>query len=216
MTCVPPQRSQANKRMLNDDCLLHVFSYLPAPKSLPLLQSAGLLSMFCSTETIRFNTYREAHAALLTLPPNIYFHDLFLDFLPTADQMNRLYESWKESLWHGHRLTFSFAWERHSLIYSSVIAGSFRLRDISLHVRGMRSGGVASLNCLLNFMEKPNTQTVLRFQNGVFPSCTLYEDERPSLLWSTITEIHIGEKARFTCLDRLRGCVPNARIFQTP
>lgn len=199
---------------LNDDCFLTVLSFLPPIEAFGCLGKTSLLLLerFCRVEPVRLFSLRDVEEASRLLPNRIWFRDLHLNFLPDMEELKEMRKVWDTVHWHGDRITLSFPWKSHGLIWVLVLVNGFRRRDVAAIREDQRSGGHGTLNCFFNLLEGEDmtTQNIVRFHGVSFKSHMLMD--HPSSFWPTIAEVHVHHSIDKDCLDDLHARMPNARL----
>lgn len=199
---------------LNDDCFLNILSYLPSIEAFSCLgRTSLLLQKFCRMEHVRLFSLRDLEKAVRLCPYQVWFSDLRLDFLPDLEELKEMRKIWDTVNWHGDRITVSFPWKSHGLVWVLVLLYGFRQRDVTAIREDKRSGGHGTLNCFFNLLEgeELGNRNVVRFHGISFQSHMLMP--HPSSFWPTIVEVHVHNSMHKDCLGDLMTRMPQARLY---
>lgn len=197
---------------------MYILGFFHHPRGLSLATLLGLEKQYLSSiKRFVFSSFKEFETYAHTIPSSHRFHHVVCDFQPNTLQLEHIQNVIKSKTWSGEKITFSFLWHGHGLLYASSVCLPFDSIDVTVIARGMSSPGIGGLNCLLNMLsghEQRQKKVSICFEKGRYTEKSLMTEENYITSWPSIQNLSFSQTTflETTCRTQLEQACPNAVI----
>jgi hypothetical protein len=206
-------------RFLNTDCLVHILGFFQHTRGLSIAAMIGLKKEFLnSVDCFVFSCFKELRDYAHYIPQSHRFHHIIFDFQPETHQLKHIQNLIQCNAWSGEKITFSFLWHRHGLLYASSVCSSFESIDVTVVTREMSSPGHGGLNCVFNLLstyDGKDKELFICFQKGRYTQHSVITEEEYVASWPCIRRVSFSHTAVLdaACRNKLEKTCPNAIIL---